>query len=753
MRAKFRVCRLAMCVSLLGASNVILADEVKKSANLEEIIVTAQKRSQDIKDVPISISTVSGEKFESLFSGGEDILAIATRVPGLYAETSNGRVAPRFYIRGLGNTDFDLAASQPVSIVMDDVVKENVILKSFPVFDVKQVEVLRGPQGTLFGRNTTAGIVKFDSVLPSQDFSAYVKAGVGNLGTANLEAAAGFALTDTLSARFSLLSQNRDDWISNGYTGEEDVMGGFSELAWRAQFLLEPSDDFSALLNIHRRDLDGTSTIFRANALTTGSNELNESYDRDTVYYDAGDNNPQEYDNTGASLKLDFGLGDLTLTSISAYETLSGRSLGDINGGVITEVPTDINGDGTLETTYPGVIPFDAVTEDQMDDFHQITQEIRLASSDEGSMTWQAGLFYFDSGFDVITIDGFYGATTVTHENTSWSAFGQMSFDVTDVFNVTGGVRYTADEKSLVVGDQNVDGFALVINEAQIQDYDKVEVDDDKISWELSGNYLVSDSTSLFARVAYGFRAPTIQARDVAFESAPSVADSETVTSIEFGVKSDIVENVLRVNGSIYHYVIEDMQFSAIGGGGNFTRLVNADKGVGQGFEVEAEWLPSDYVTLSAGFSYNDTEIDDSDLVVSPCGTGMCTVVDEQDDDGNAYVDGNPFPQAPETTFNFSARFAVPLGSSGELYAYTDWAFQGETQIFLYDSVEYKTKDNFEGGLRIGYNNFVNDYSISAFGRNITDEENVRGGIDFNNLTVIDNSPRVFGVEFKMNFN
>ncbi|VUD68759.1 Pesticin receptor [Thalassocella blandensis] len=732
---------------------MILADEMKKSANLEEIIVTAQKRSQDIKDVPISISTVSGEKFDSLFSGGEDILAIATRVPGLYAETSNGRVAPRFYIRGLGNTDFDLAASQPVSIVMDEVVKENVILKSFPVFDVKQVEVLRGPQGTLFGRNTTAGMVKFDSVLPSQEFDAYVKAGAGTLGTLNLEAAAGGAISETLSARFSLLSQNRDDWISNAYTGEDDVMGGFSELAWRAQFLLEPSDDFSALLNIHRRDLDGTSTIFRANALTSGSNDLNDTYDRDTVYYDAGDNNPQEYDNTGASLKLDFGLGDLTLTSISAYETLSGRSKGDIDGGVLTEVPEDIDGDGTLETSYPGFIPFTALTEDKMDDFHQITQEFRLASDDAGSVTWQAGLFYFDSAFDVITIDGFYGATTVTHENTSWAAFGQMSFDVSDQFNITGGIRYTVDEKSLVVGEQNVDGFALVIGEAEIQDYDKVEVDDDKISWELSGNYLLSDATSVFARVAYGFRAPTIQARDVAFESAPSVADSETVTSVELGVKSDVIENVLRLNGSIYHYVINDMQFSAIGGEGNFTRLLNADKGIGQGFELEAEWLPSDYLTLSAGFSYNDTEIDDDQLRVLPCGSGQCTVVDDIDDDGNVIVDGNPFPQAPETTFNFSARFAVPMGTDGEFYAYTDWAFQGETQIFLYDSVEYKTKDNFEGGLRIGYNSFVHDYSVSVFGRNITDEENVRGGIDFNNLTVIDNSPRVMGVEFKMNFN
>ncbi len=117
---------------------------------LEEVIVTATRRQESIQDVPLSIATLSGENLQSMFTGGEDVLALAGRVPGLYAESSNGRSAPRFYLRGLGNIDFDLAASQPVSVIMDDVVMENVVLKSFPIFDMEQVEVIRGPQGTLF---------------------------------------------------------------------------------------------------------------------------------------------------------------------------------------------------------------------------------------------------------------------------------------------------------------------------------------------------------------------------------------------------------------------------------------------------------------------------------------------------------------------------------------------------------------------------------------------------------------------------
>ena len=144
-------------LALAVAATLTTGASLASAQILEEVIVTAQKREQSVMDVPISIATVSGERLTSLFEGGADIRALSTRVPGLYIESSNGRVAPRFYIRGLGNADFDLAASQPVSVIMDEVVKENVVLKSFPIFDIDRVEVLRGPQGSLFGRNTTAG--------------------------------------------------------------------------------------------------------------------------------------------------------------------------------------------------------------------------------------------------------------------------------------------------------------------------------------------------------------------------------------------------------------------------------------------------------------------------------------------------------------------------------------------------------------------------------------------------------------------
>lgn len=726
----------------LGAPGYAMAQDRPPPA-LEEILVTAQKRPETLREVPMSVATLSGDESEAIFSGGEDILALAARVPSLYAESSNGRAAPRFYIRGLGNSDFDLAASQPVSIIFDDVVQENVVLKSFPIFDVGQIEVVRGPQGTLFGRNTTAGVVKIDSKKPTADSEGYLKLSGGNLGMVNFEGGMGGSLVDdVLMARVSVLSQNRDDWIDNTYTQEQDAMGGLKDFAGRFQLLFSPTDDLDILLNLHTRDLTGTATLFRANALKPGVKaELVDDFERDQVYYDKGDNNPQEYKNSGASLQIDWDVGNITIESISAYEGAEGRSKGDIDGGVA--------GDG------PGFIPFDAVTEDTAD-VEQITQELRFASNYDAQLQWQTGLYYFDSSLDVTTIDGFFGATSVTHENMSYAIFGQISYEFNSKLTSTFGIRYTYDEKSLVVGEQNVDSFALSIGEAAIQDYPDTDIDDSQVSVEASLNYFITPNSSLFGRLAQGFRAQSIQGRDIAFEGNPSVADSEIISSAELGYKADLLSNSLRLNTAIYYYEIDDLQLTAVGGSGNFNALLNADKGIGQGVEFDLTWLVNRYLELSLGGSYNDTEISDADLTTVACGSGQCTVTDPSvtDGDGNviASIDGNPFQSAPETLFNVGLKLILPLQNDADIYFYTDWAYQGETHLALYEALEYEVADQYEGGVRLGYISHRDNYEIGLFSRNVSDEENIKGQIDFNNLTAFVNDPRVVGIDFTMQF-
>ncbi len=731
-----------------------------QTPGLDTIIVTTQKREENQQEVPVSVQTLSDDRFADIQTGGEDILALAARIPSLYAESSNGRLAPRFYIRGLGNVDFDVAASQPVSIIMDDVVQENVVLKSAPLFDVAQVEVSRGPQGTLFGRNTPAGVVKFVTRKPTDEFDAIGQVAYGTYNTVTAQAGVGGPIVpDVLSVRVSGLYQHRDDWVDNGFTNEDDVMGGYDELAGRIQLLFTPNDALSVLLNVHGRDYEGTSALFRANILEPGTGNLVPgAYDRDTVYYDGGSNNPQEGEGWGGSAKIDWDFGAVTLTSITAFETANSFSLGDIDGGVITPgiaagVPpgltsgltdTSFPPDGIVDsTTFPGFIPFAAETQDSIDDVDQFTQEIRLASNGDNQFDWQVGFYYFDSDVFVSTVGpAFPPMTTLRHRNDSWAVFGQASYDLSDRLNVTAGARYTEDNRDF---DPVLLPFGVTVNPTSVSDED--------FSWDVSTLYNVNDSVNLYARVARGFRGPTIQGRDVAFAAfsfttdPQTIALSETILSFEGGFKSQFMDNRARLNATAFYYRVNDQQFSIIGGASNTNQVINADKGVGWGFEADAEFLVTDNFFVSGGFSYNNTEIKDPTLATAPCGSGQCTVLDPLNGLGQALIDGNPFPNAPEITFNAFAEYTRPFRDHGEFFANTDWAVQGKTNFLLYETAEYQSNGNTEGGVRVGYRRNDGRYEGAFFVRNVLDADNVKGGIDFNNNTGFVNEPRIFGFQ------
>lgn len=740
-------------------------DEAYSDTILEEVIVTATKRAESIQDVPLSIATLSGEDLQTMFAGGEDVLALSGRVPGLYAESSNGRSAPRFYLRGLGNIDFDLAASQPVSVIMDEVVMENVVLKSFPIFDMEQVEVIRGPQGTLFGRNTTAGIVKFNSRRPSHETSGYAYGSYGTYSTRNVEAAVGGSLVpDVLAGRMSVIYRGRDNWIDNGFKKEKNAMGEFTELAGRVQLLWTPTENFSALFLAQARDLEGTSSIFRANVFDTGSNKLNQNYDRDTVYYDGGDNNPQAYDGSGYTLNLEWGLENMTLTSITSYQQGDGFSRGDIDGGVVdfsgtADIPSGITFDpaapvfGGTALTFPGTITVPSVTQDGADT-DQFTQELRLASDTSSAFSWQAGFFYFNSSLEVETDSfaslGFGGPpqnTIIKHTNDAWAVFGQGSYDVTDQFTLSAGLRYTDDKR-----DFKVLQYGQLWLDIGIPPVDPIDVSADKVSWDVTADYAINESSNIYARVASGFRAQSIQGRDVAFLEFPTVADPETILSYEIGYKADLVEDRLRLNTSVFYYNVDDMQLSIIGGAANNNQVINANKGTAKGFEVDLQWLISDELMATFGAAYNNTKIKDEGLSVVPCGSTLCEAYQWRDENGQVSIDGNPFPRTPKTNYTFTLRYGTPVSDDGELFIYTDWVYYGDIQMALYYTPEFQTAAQYEGGLKIGYRNTTNNWEMALFGRNITDEHNVKGFVDFSNNTGFVNEPAIWGIEGTYNF-
>lgn len=749
----FKKTSLALCVnaailaSVAGVSNSALAEEkANEVVGIEVIEVTARKRTENVKDVPISVSALTPKKLEVLGSSGMDVRALSAKVPSLLIESSFGRTFPRFYIRGLGNTDFDLLASQPVSLIYDDVVLENALTKGMPMFDIERVEVLRGPQGTLFGRNTPAGIVKVQSKKPTQDFDATVSGSYGSFGSTDFRLAVGGGLTDELSARVSLLQQDRDDWIDNKAPGFEkkDQLGGYSETAGRLQLLWEPNDDFSALFNYHFRDAEADARIFRANIIKPGTNDLIDDFDRETIFQDAALRNNQTVDMKGASLKIEYDFGSHTLTSVTGHESAEMFSVGDIDGGYGAAFLPDYMG--------PGFIPFPSETGAKMPDHKQSTQEIRIASNDLGKLDYQFGFFLFDEdltinnlSFDTLANGAPNGLAIQNMETKAWAIFASLDYEVSDKLSINGGLRYSDDERKwdgeLVQSPFGAPGFK-----------ESNDVEDSQVSGDLSASYVLNDETNIYARIARGYRAPSIQGRSLLFSANSTTADSEIVDSVETGFKSVFLENTARVDGSVFYYEVKDQQLTAVGGTGNVASLLNADKAVGYGFELDSEYFVTPDFVLAASVSYNHTELQDSNVAVPGCGGG-CTVTDPLNADGLAIIDGNSLPQSPEWISNLSARWTKEI-ADGELYIYTDWSYRSEVNFFLYESTEFTGDALLEGGIRVGYEWFGDDaeYEVALFGRNITDEEQLTGAIDFNNLTGFVNEPRFWGVEFKANF-
>lgn len=724
-------------VATLIASSFLLPTANAAEYEIEEVIVTAQKREQSLKDVPGSVTAIPADKIDDILSSGENIRALSARAPSLNVESSNGRQSPRFYIRGIGNYDFDVNATQPVLLILDEVSLENPVLKSLPMFDLQQVEVLAGPQGTLFGRGTTAGVVKIDTVKPSQENDGFVSAGFGSRDTYNLTGAIGGGLTDTVSARLSVNYLDRDDWIDNTVTGSDT--GGFDELSYRLQFLFEQSDELSALIKLHGFHQDGEQAqAFYANAFTPGVEGLRSGFDEETVSHDG----PSffELDHFGASAKIEYDMGNnTTLTSITSYDTVDSFSQGDVDGG--------LQGGPEAIGVLGGQAFFSVNSGDGLSDHGQFTQEIRV-SGERDNFFFQVGFYHLDEEITVDSSDFANGGaqltlTQVEQRTESTALFGQIEYEVNDQFSVTVGGRFTDDEKDLEV----IPGPGSTAPAATIGD------DDDYFSWELAGNYDVDEDLSVYARVSTGSRGPVTLGRF----GFTSQADTETITSFEAGFKATLWDGRARWNATAYTWDIDDQQLTATGGTGNTNEILNADT-EGNGIETEFEMFITEHLRMTVNASYNDTEITDSLLTELCSATPLCTTQDPIVDTFPGFfgtvnlvsVKGNPLPRAPEWIYNIIFDYERSW-NDGVVYASMDWNYRDESNIFLYESTEFVSEDRWLGGIKVGYRT-NSGYDIAFVGRNITDEIVAEGALDFLNQTAFVNEPEYYGLEFRKSF-
>jgi iron complex outermembrane receptor protein len=449
----------------------------------------------------------------------------------------------------------------------------------------------------------------------------------------------------------------------------------------------------------------------------------------------------------GAVLNLSYDLGGATLTSVTGYETMDMYSRGDIDGGF---------GACFFGGCGPGFVPFDAQSADGLPDLDQITQEVRVASDTDGQLDWIAGFYYFDESLRAETFNYLSGGTGDVQfgyafqdqDAKSWALFGSLDYELNELWSFQFGARYTTDEKDFVA-ERPEAFFTNVPTTAPIVR----STDADLVTWDLTATRTVNDNLNFYGRVGTGFRAPSIQGRILFCQdfgdagqnpdtNCVSIAEEEEILSAEIGMKSELLDRKLRLNLAVYQYEVDGQQLVAVGGLSNTARLLNADTTDGYGFEADIDWAPTSSWLVTLGTSYNHTEIDDPSLLIAPC--FACTIEDPIVG-GLVQIDGNPLPHAPEWIFNGIVDYRRAVGDGLFLFSF-DWAWSSEKNFFLYESKEFES-DSFELGARLGYLFPGGVYEVAAFARNLTDEEIVQGGIDFNNLTGMMNEPRQVGVE------
>ena len=450
---------------------------------LEEIIVTAQKREQNLQDVGISVTAYTGEQIKDL--GLADTVDLTTMTPGLQYTVPNAEGSQiNFFLRGVGLNEVSDFNENPVAVYFDDVYRAAIGGLHLQNFDVDRAEVLRGPQGTLFGRNTSGGLVHFISRKPTREFSAYLEAGMESYGTFKTEGMVNGPIGENMAARVSFATNKNGGYVDNVFDGLDPLKGtapgDFNETnakAGRIQLLVTPSDDVEALVKAHyshnRGQVGGwqnQATGFAPapgggfdfdNRVVLGPNDSNPNcYDPGAgSYYEVvgadcfgyrdtdGDPHKGSFDRdgdtavtaAGVSAVIDWELRDgLTLTSITAFDHVDRTQEEDTDASPVNFAQ----------------VSFYALTE-------QFTQELRLAGVSD-RLRWQTGLYYFnwdvEADYGLVLIPGFFVIDVDAGQDTeSWSAFGQFEFDLTDQLTVIGGLRYTEEDKEMDYSSMDIE--------------------------------------------------------------------------------------------------------------------------------------------------------------------------------------------------------------------------------------------------------------------------------------------------------
>ncbi|MBB6520487.1 TonB-dependent receptor [Pseudoteredinibacter isoporae] len=722
---------LAVAIRRAAAVTAISAVSMSAVAQIEEIVVTAQHRAENVQDIPIAVTALGADELKKadIFDAG----SIAQHTPGLsFSEFSPGQAIPS--LRGISSADDGAGLDNSVALFLDGVYIGRGASINFDMFDLERVEVLRGPQGTLFGRNAIGGAINVVSAKPTDETKLKAGVTVGNEGIVRYQGLVSGALSDNVFGKISINHREHDGYVDNVLLGTE--LQDEDQTSIRAQLRVE-AESSDWLLSVdtmedNRADMGRTgvtdnaplSAIMAANGVTGPRQNA------------ASKDGFSDREASGISLQGDIEFDTGTLTTITAYRTAE-------TDWEMASVGAPLGALG---------LPFDEVMDDIQEEIDTFSQEIRWTSNLDGNFNYTAGLYFFTEETDRTeifritkagTFDGFratdVGSQEIIgneyaftgNETTSYAAYWQGTWEFSEQLHLTLGARYTVDEKDYtaisvncdlvrdndpsVVGTQfenfapcgGVGGSLNIIAEAF-----EVNPSDDwnDFSPKIALQYYPTDDVMFFASASKGFKSGGFAGSQGVEASASTPVDPETALNYEVGFKGDFMDNSLRMNLTAFYTDYEDLQVVRFGPVPNssFGTFLTTNIGEAEitGAELEVTWYPTDNFYIKGFYAYMDSEV--SDLIIET----TSGVVD---------ASGKGLRSAPPNSSNLSFNYNVPM-ESGAMDFRLEYSYSDEQRgDYIDDRI---TLDAYElWDARAAWTSADEQWEVALWGKNLMDED------------------------------
>jgi iron complex outermembrane recepter protein len=778
-----------LAITALAAAIAPSTQVLAQQLMLEEVVVTAQKREQSLQDVPIAVAAMSGEKIED--TGITNLEELTLYIPNV--NINQGQSTPNIFIRGVGsgtNPGFE----QSVGLYIDGMYSGRGQLAKVPLtMDLQRVEVLKGPQGILFGKNTIGGAINITTARPHHEFEGMVEAlwepdDNEQIYTAVLNG----GITDNLAGRLAVRYEGMDGWWDNEQLNEEGP--DKDNLFLRGSVLWDVSDTLEVLAKYEHGDFEVVGrpqVVYQSDQPENfeGGNPFPVIDDHDRGHGDVLDSDDTELDVAVLTINWDTGPG--TFTAITGYGSYD-----------------------TSRNTNSDMAATASLNRVQNEEYEQFSQEVRLVSPGGESLDWIVGAYYQKSELDVAKIneDGDFALsgplsvpaliyttdervpTQFDQDSTSWAIFGQGTYALTDTLRLGLGLRYDEEEKDLDKASTNPGlgarattsgpganlvvlanpASGIIIEDLRSHSFQGLERDEDQVTWSANLQWDATDDSMYYASIstghkgggfdeAYSGSGPTARTGnvitgepdggvvDMGVDSSVLEYDEESVLAYELGAKMTLADGAANLNFALFRMEYEDLQVSSLIG--DAFRVGNAGDSVSQGLEIDGRWMLAEGFTIGGSVAYLDAEYDDFSgatctipQATDPVNNPGCLREDGSNiapgESGGQDLSGKTLLFAPDWSGNLNAEWIIPLGDSLELrnnldVNYTD-SFYSALDLDANTEHDSATLLN----LRIALASVNDSWSVAVIGKNLTDEETMV----WRNDVALTNSGSYFGV-------